>query len=240
MAATSTIPAVVATPARGQVQQERRTPRTRLQARFPRSSMAPGQDSVAVSVDPRIITKILHSDSGHNTIFDLDVTGSATVKAMIVDWQHEPHQGRAAAHRPQAHCDGQGDAVSVPIQLVGVPVGVKSPGRHSGACAARGRDRVPPRRHSEPSRRRRLEPRDQPARSTSPICRTPARSSSSATRGLTVAHVAAIREEVVEPEAVDATQRRPNPKLPRRARAMTEAAPMPRPMPRQTPRQKKK
>ena len=34
-----------------------------------------GQDSVAVTVDPRVITKILHSDSGHNTIFDLDVTG---------------------------------------------------------------------------------------------------------------------------------------------------------------------
>ena len=33
-----------------------------------------GQDSVAVAVDPRVITKILHSDSGHNTIFDLDVT----------------------------------------------------------------------------------------------------------------------------------------------------------------------
>ncbi len=32
-----------------------------------------GQDAVAVTVDPKVITKILHSDSGHNTIFDLDV-----------------------------------------------------------------------------------------------------------------------------------------------------------------------
>ncbi len=33
-----------------------------------------GKDAIAVTVDPKAITKILHSESGHNTIFDLDVT----------------------------------------------------------------------------------------------------------------------------------------------------------------------
>ena len=56
--------------------------------------MARGKESVAVAVDPKVITKILHSDSGHNTIFDLDVSGPAAVKAMIVDWQHEPIKGQ--------------------------------------------------------------------------------------------------------------------------------------------------
>ena len=47
-----------------------------------------------MSVDPKVITKILHSESGHNTIFDLDVEGSGLVKAMIVDWQYEPIKGK--------------------------------------------------------------------------------------------------------------------------------------------------
>ena len=39
------------------------------------------------------ITRILHSDSGHNTIFDLEI-GTGKTKAMIVDWQYEPIKGK--------------------------------------------------------------------------------------------------------------------------------------------------
>ena len=78
--------------ARGQVQQECGTPRSRLR-QDSRGGLWRGQDAVAVTVDPSVITKILHSDSGHNTIFDLDVTGASLVKAMIVDWQNEPIKG---------------------------------------------------------------------------------------------------------------------------------------------------
>ena len=51
--------------------------------------MAPANLPVSVSVDPKQITAILHSKSGHNTIFDLEFGGEST-KAMIVDWQIEP------------------------------------------------------------------------------------------------------------------------------------------------------
>ena len=76
----------------------------------------------------KIITRILHSDSGHNTIFDLDVTGSGTVKAMIVDWQHEPIKGELLHIDLKRIAMDKAMRVSVPIQLIGVPVGVKTQG----------------------------------------------------------------------------------------------------------------
>src|ERR1700738_9890 len=46
--------------------------------------------AVAVSVSPKEVNKILHSNTGHNTIFNLSVTGGETVPVMVVDWQHDP------------------------------------------------------------------------------------------------------------------------------------------------------
>src|ERR1700728_499404 len=46
--------------------------------------------TVAISVSPKAFTKILHSSTGHNTIFNLSVTGGEATPAMIVDWQSDP------------------------------------------------------------------------------------------------------------------------------------------------------
>jgi large subunit ribosomal protein L25 len=75
-----------------------------------------------------VITRILHSDSGHNTIFDLNVEGAAAVKAMIVDWQHEPIKGKLLHIDLKRIAMDKAMRVSVPIQLVGIPVGVKAQG----------------------------------------------------------------------------------------------------------------
>jgi large subunit ribosomal protein L25 len=75
-----------------------------------------------------VITKILHSDSGHNTIFDLNVTGASIVKAMIVDWQREPIKGNLLHIDLKRIAMDKAMRVSVPIQLVGVPAGVKTQG----------------------------------------------------------------------------------------------------------------
>ena len=71
----STIPAVVATPREGKFNKNAAR-RVRVSGKIPAVVYGAGQDAVAVTVDPKVITKILHSDSGHNTIFDLDVTGA--------------------------------------------------------------------------------------------------------------------------------------------------------------------
>jgi large subunit ribosomal protein L25 len=125
--ATSTIPAVVATPREGKFNKNAAR-RVRVSGKIPAVVYGAGQEAVAVAVDPRVITKILHSDSGHNTIFDLDVTGAALVKAMIVDWQHEPIKGALLHIDLKRIAMDKAMRVSVPIQLTGTPVGVKAQG----------------------------------------------------------------------------------------------------------------
>ena len=125
--ATSTIEAVVATPREGKFNKNAAR-RVRVAGKIPAVVYGAGQDAVAVAVDPKVITKILHSDSGHNTIFDLNVEGSAIVKAMIVDWQHEPIKGALLHIDLKRIAMDKMMTVSVPIQLVGIPVGVKSQG----------------------------------------------------------------------------------------------------------------
>ena len=101
--------------------------RVRREGKIPAVVYGAGKDSVPVTVDPRVVTRILNSESGHNTIFDLNLAGE-TAKAMIVDWQYEPIKGRLL------HIDLKRIAldkvlrVSVPIELVGEAVGVKTEG----------------------------------------------------------------------------------------------------------------
>ena len=45
------------------------------------------ETAVPVAVNPKEIGRILHSKTGHNTIFNLAVTGGETTPVMIVDWQ---------------------------------------------------------------------------------------------------------------------------------------------------------
>src|ERR1700727_3772667 len=125
--ATSNIEAVAANPREGKFNKNAAR-RVRAAGKIPAVVYGAGQDAVAVTVDPRIITKILHSDSGHNTIFDLDVTGASVVKAMIVDWQREPIKGNLLHSDFKRIAMDKAMRVSVPIQLVGVPAGVKTQG----------------------------------------------------------------------------------------------------------------
>jgi large subunit ribosomal protein L25 len=127
MATTTSTPSVVATPREGRFNKNAAR-RVRVSGKIPAVVYGAGKDSVAVTVDPKVITKILHSDSGHNTIFDLDVTGSGLVKVMIVDWQHEPIKGALLHIDLKRIAMDKMMRVSVPIQLVGVPTGVKNQG----------------------------------------------------------------------------------------------------------------
>jgi len=101
--------------------------RVRRDGKIPAVVYGAGKDSVSISVDPRVVTRILNSETGHNTIFDLTLNGDKT-KAMIVDWQYEPIKGKLL------HIDLKRIAldkvlkVSVPIFLIGEAAGVKQEG----------------------------------------------------------------------------------------------------------------
>jgi large subunit ribosomal protein L25 len=86
-----------------------------------------GLEPLNISVDPRQMKRILGSESGHNSIFDLSAGGDSG-KAMIVDWQADPVKGALL------HVDLKRIAmdkllrVSVPVTLKGEAPGVKLQG----------------------------------------------------------------------------------------------------------------
>ena len=83
--ASKNIEAVVAKPRTGTFNKNHAR-RVRREGLIPAVVYGAGKDSVAVTVDPKVITRILYSDAGHNTIFDLNIEGTENGKAMIVDW----------------------------------------------------------------------------------------------------------------------------------------------------------
>jgi large subunit ribosomal protein L25 len=101
--------------------------RVRVGGKIPAVLYGAGKNSLPVSVDPRQVLRILHSDTGHNTIFDLNLSGENT-KAMIVDWQYEPIKGKLLHIDLQRIAMDKVLRVEVPIELQGVPIGVKTEG----------------------------------------------------------------------------------------------------------------
>ena len=86
-----------------------------------------GQDSQPVSVDPKQMSRILHSETGHNSIFDLSLDGQSA-KVMIVDWQYEPIKGALLHVDLKRIAMDKVLQVSVPIVLKGEAPGVKQQG----------------------------------------------------------------------------------------------------------------
>ncbi|MGB8730732.1 MAG: 50S ribosomal protein L25 [Candidatus Sulfotelmatobacter sp.] len=107
--------------------------RVRREGKIPAVVYGAGKDAVPVSVDPRHVLRILRSESGHNTIFDLALSDgenakAETAKAMIVDWQYEPIKGHLLHIDLKRIAMDKALRVSVPVVLQGVPAGVKTEG----------------------------------------------------------------------------------------------------------------
>jgi len=103
--------------------------RVRRAGKIPAVLYGAGHDPVAVELDPKQISRILYSESGHNTIFDVQLGDQKNAaKAMIVDWQREPIKDQLIHIDLKRIALDKALKVSVPIKLVGVPVGVKVQG----------------------------------------------------------------------------------------------------------------
>ena len=84
--------------------------------------------AVPVAVSPKEIGRILHSKTGHNTIFNLNVTGVENTPVMIVAWQSDPIKDNLL-HVDLKRIDlTKRIAVKVPVHTVGDPKGVKLQG----------------------------------------------------------------------------------------------------------------
>ena len=102
--------------------------RVRVAGKIPAVLYGAGHEAVAVEVDPKHISKILFSETGHNTIFDVDLGDKAAIKAMIVDWQREPIKDKLIHIDLKRIAMDKALRVSVRVKLMGVAAGVKTAG----------------------------------------------------------------------------------------------------------------
>ena len=115
----------------GKVREERgknAARRVRVTGMVPAVLYGGRKDSISLSVNAKQVGKILRSESGHNTIFTVHVSGGGEEKAMVKDWQVDPVSGSLL------HVDLLRIAmdvrmrVRVPVHTFGEPEGVKLQG----------------------------------------------------------------------------------------------------------------
>jgi len=102
--------------------------RSRRSGRIPGVVYGGGGPVIPVTVDPEGIREVLHSESGQNAIFTLQVRGKAPARAMIRDWQSEPvHGGLLHVDLVRIALDTK-LKLKVAIHVTGEPQGVKVQG----------------------------------------------------------------------------------------------------------------
>jgi large subunit ribosomal protein L25 len=101
--------------------------RIRSLGKIPAVVYGRGVEATAISVDPRDVHRILHSETGHNTIFKLRVDSDAT-DVLIKDYQLDPVRDSLLHADFQVISMDRKMTFEVPIQAVGTASGVKTGG----------------------------------------------------------------------------------------------------------------
>ena len=102
--------------------------RTRRAGHIPAVIYGSFQEPVSIAVNPREINKIVHSNTGYNTIFNLVIQGGETTPVMLVDRQVDPVKG-TLLHADFKRIDlSKRLRVSIPVHTVGEAAGVKVQG----------------------------------------------------------------------------------------------------------------
>lgn len=99
--------------------------RTRRAGLVPVTVYGGGAETLAAVAQLSELAAILRSDSGRNTIFTIDVEGIGASEVMFHDRQIDPVKGRLIHADLTRLVKGQKIDVTVPLHLVGEPIGVK-------------------------------------------------------------------------------------------------------------------
>ena len=102
--------------------------RTRRSGLIPAVVYGAYKEPVTVAVSPKAILQIVHSASGYNTIFNLDIEGRENTPVMVVDYQNDPVRG-TLLHADLKRIDlTKRIRVSIPLGTTGEAKGVKTQG----------------------------------------------------------------------------------------------------------------
>jgi large subunit ribosomal protein L25 len=102
----------------------------RVAGRIPAIYYGRGEQPISISVNAKEVETLIHGASGANVIVDLTVAGAAAAdrKALIREIQRDPVVGNIL-HLDLQHISlTERITVEVPIELIGIPTGVKDGG----------------------------------------------------------------------------------------------------------------
>ena len=99
--------------------------RTRREGMVPITVYGGGAETVAAAAPLSELAAILRSEAGRNTIFTIEVDGIGESEVMFHERQIDPVKGRLIHADLTRLVKGQKIEVTVPLRLVGEPVGVK-------------------------------------------------------------------------------------------------------------------
>ena len=102
--------------------------RLRHSGRIPAVVYGGGGPSVSLTVDPKAIVRILHSEAGHNAIFTLHIPDKAPARVMLRDWLWEPLRGDLMHVDMVRIARDAKLKVRVPVRITGEAQGVKIQG----------------------------------------------------------------------------------------------------------------
>jgi large subunit ribosomal protein L25 len=99
--------------------------RARREGMVPVTLYGGGAETVAAVAPLRDLAAILRSEAGRNTIFTIEVEGVGESEVMFHDRQIDPVKGRLIHADLTRLVKGQKIEVTVPLHLIGEPIGVK-------------------------------------------------------------------------------------------------------------------
>jgi large subunit ribosomal protein L25 len=99
--------------------------RARREGMIPITVYGGGAEAVAAVAPLSDLAAILRSEAGRNTIFTIEVDGLGESEVMFLDRQIDPVKGRLIHADLTRLVKGQKIEVTVPLHLIGEPVGVK-------------------------------------------------------------------------------------------------------------------
>src|SRR6476659_8416437 len=99
--------------------------RARRDGMVPITVYGGGAETVAAMAPLRDLAAILRTEAGRNTIFTIEVEGVGESEVMFHDRQIDPVKGRLIHADLTRLVKGQKIEVTVPLHLIGEPVGVK-------------------------------------------------------------------------------------------------------------------
>ncbi|CAN5729014.1 50S ribosomal protein L25/general stress protein Ctc [soil metagenome] len=102
--------------------------RLRRDGKIPVTVYGGGGESVAAAAELKDLAAILRSDTGHNTIFSLDMAGEGAGDVIFHERQIDPIKGRLIHADLRRIAKGEKIEVTVPIHLIGEAAGTAEDG----------------------------------------------------------------------------------------------------------------